>query len=89
MITFARAKYRNDLILADLNLAVALSIRQTTKLSGYTVGNNSTTVPWVLNSVAGHASDGKEIIKFIDDGCVDLTTPLGHEMLRNSIDVSV
>jgi hypothetical protein len=37
MIAFARAKYGNDLILADLNLAVGWSIRQTAKFSGYTV----------------------------------------------------
>jgi hypothetical protein len=36
-IAFAHAKYRHDLILADFNLAVGWSIRQTAKFSGYTV----------------------------------------------------
>ena len=75
-------------MLADLNLAVGLSIHRTAKFSGYMVGNSSTTVPWVLNSVAGHANDGSCVVRFID-GCVDMTTPLGHEMLRNAINVRI
>jgi hypothetical protein len=37
MITFARVKSRNDLILADFNLAVGWSIHQTAKFSSYTI----------------------------------------------------
>jgi hypothetical protein len=33
LIAFARAKYGNDLILADFNLAVGWSIRQTAKFN--------------------------------------------------------
>jgi hypothetical protein len=36
-IAFANAKYRNDLILADFNLAIGWSIHQTAKFSGCTV----------------------------------------------------
>ncbi len=37
VITFTRWKSRNDLILADFNLAVGWSIRQTTKFSSYKI----------------------------------------------------
>ena len=37
--------------------------------------------------VAGHANDGSSSSESDGCSCMDLTTPLGHETLRSSIDV--
>ena len=38
-------------------------------------------------NVAGHANDGSSSSEMDGCSCVDLTTPLGHEILRSLIDV--